>query len=288
VAVQDTRTLSSQIKSHFDELRERSNSSMKEQMKKTAGQERDKFSMEWRRSSAAKVPYRFRIKDPPPKDFSNEQKEKPSQELPYSDHSGLRFPSLETAENYDYHKYRGLDRLVDHAFPIKVPGHRRLDPYLREFIHFLHTLDPVRFTIDRIAERYRLREKTVRKVVKEWGVNRYLTRSGLTSVRDKQQTKEGKVLAAKETQYAKWVGWDQLGDEDDIESDDEKLGEHKGWRSTNDWVRRQNVEVESMSAFPMMAKRDPMPKRVDVDLVVDSKQHIKVINWIDPSDKVAF
>eukprot|EP00913_Durusdinium_trenchii_P030788 g28834.t1 len=79
-------------------------------------------------------------------------------------------------------------------------------------------------------------------------------------------------------------GWDQMGDEDDPESDDEAwgskrggvgeaLGESKGWRSTSDWVRRQSVEVEMMSAFPMMDKRDPMPKRVDVDMVVDSRSH---------------
>merc|ERR1712224_862580 len=104
-----------------------------------------------------------------------------------------------------------------------------------------------RFTIDRIAERYRLRAKTVRKVIQEWGVNRYLVESGLTSLRNKQTTREKEVLRRKEQEYAKWVGWDQLGDKDDAESDDEVLGETKGWRSTNEWVRRQNVEVEMMS-----------------------------------------
>merc|ERR1712217_14025 len=115
-----------------------------------------------------------------------------------------------------------------------------------------------------------MRTKTVTKVIQEWGVNRYLTRTGLTKLRDKQVTREDVILAKKEQQYAKWAGWDQLGDQDDPETDDEALGETKGWRSTNDWVRRQNVEVDMMSAFPMMEKRDPMPKRVDVDLLVDS------------------
>mmetsp|Transcript_20804 Transcript_20804/g.61981 ORF Transcript_20804/g.61981 Transcript_20804/m.61981 type:complete len:339 (-) Transcript_20804:68-1084(-) len=246
------------------------------------------------------VPYRFRLPPSPDSEEAQRNREKAAEASPgepgarrgperaYTDYTGLRFPTLETAENYDYHKDRGLQRLVERAYPIKVPGYRRLDPYLREYIHFLHSVDPARFTISRIASRYRLREKTVMAVVREWGVTRYLSRSGLTKHRDRQSTKEAEVLKAKERAYAKWVGWDQLGDEDDPESDDETIGDFKGWRSTNDWVRRQNVEVEMMSAFPMMEKRDPMPKRVDVDLVVESRQHHKIINWIDPTDKVNF
>mmetsp|Transcript_3809 Transcript_3809/g.7946 ORF Transcript_3809/g.7946 Transcript_3809/m.7946 type:complete len:320 (-) Transcript_3809:54-1013(-) len=206
----------------------------------------------------------------------------------YDDHSGLRFPTLETAENIDYHKDRGLDRVIERAYPIQVPGYRRLDPYLREYIYFLHNLDPARFSITRIAQRYRMREKTVAKVVQEWGTNHYLTRTGLTKLRKKQQTREAVIMAKKEQEYAKWVGWDQLGDEDDSETDDEAIGDTRGWRSTSDWIRKQTVEVEMMSAFPMMEKRDPMPKRVDVDMVVDSRQHFKIINWIDPTDKVVF
>ncbi|CAE7384536.1 unnamed protein product [Symbiodinium sp. CCMP2592] len=207
---------------------------------------------------------------------------------PYDDHSGLRFPTLETAENIDYHKDRGLDRVIERAYPIQVPGYRRLDPYLREYIYFLHNLDPARFSITRIAQRYRMREKTVAKVVQEWGTNHYLTRTGLTKLSKKQQTREAVIMAKKEQEYAKWVGWDQLGDEDDSETDDEAIGDTRGWRSTSDWIRKQTVEVEMMSAFPMMEKRDPMPKRVDVDMVVDSRQNFKIINWIDPTDKVVF
>mmetsp|Transcript_154193 Transcript_154193/g.494368 ORF Transcript_154193/g.494368 Transcript_154193/m.494368 type:complete len:382 (-) Transcript_154193:111-1256(-) len=265
-----------------------------------------KPSADWRKDPGHNVPYRFRLptgddrpKDDRPKDDRQQDQGKEAQakgkkagdieNRAYTDHTGLRFPTLETAENYDYHKDRGLDRVAfERSYPIKVPGYRRLDPYLREYIHFLHSLDPVRFTIDRIAERYRLRSRTVAKVVQEWGVNRYLTRSGLTRLSEKQQTRESVILKKKEEQYAKWVGFDQLGDEDDPESDDEALGAFKGWRSTSDWVRRQSVEVEMMSAFPMPEKRDPMPKRVDVDMVVDSRRDVKVINWIDPSDKVVF
>lgn len=227
------------------------------------------------------VPYRFRIQ-------ARDKDEREKEDGIYSDHAGLRFPTLETAENYDYWRDRGFDRIEPRSFPIKVPAYRRLDPYFREYIWFLNNLDPARFTVRRIAQRYRLREKTVKKVVQEWARNEYLTRSGLTRLGDQQQTREAMVLAKKEQAYAKWVGWDQMGDEDDPESDDEALGESKGWRSTSDWVRRQSVEVEMMSAFPMMDKRDPMPKRVDVDMVVDSRKKHKIINWIDPMDKVVF
>lgn len=250
-------------------------------LKKVKDQTSDAIKSQWQEERNHTVPYRFRIRDPP----STQQ---PSSPQPYTNFSGLRFPTLETAENIDYHKDRGLQRVVERAYPIKVPGHRRLDPYLREYIHFLHNLDPARFTTARIAERYRLRQKTVHKVVKEWSANHYITNSGLTKLRDKQVTREAVILQKKEEQYAKWVGWDQLGDGEDPETDDEGIGEYRGWRATNDWVRRQNVEVESMSAFPMMEKRDPMPKRVDADLVVDTTQHHKVINWIDPTDKVVF
>lgn len=249
------------------------------------------------------MPYRFRIQDVPQqtakerqdaKDAASEGKAKKSlmavasKSLPYQDYAGLRFPTLETAENFDYHKDRGLNKLIERSYPIKVPAHRRLDPYLREYMYFLHNLDPVRFTISRIAERYRLRDKTVAKVVKEWGAKMYITRSGLSSLKDKQKTREEVILSAKEHNYARWAGWDQLGDEDEAETDDEALGEFRGWRSTSDWVRRQTVEVEMMSAFPMMEKRNPMPKRVDVDMVVESKQNFKIVNWIDPADKVVF
>lgn len=301
---------------HQERLQERSRTTIpqgKDQEVKMPG----KFRQNWRTDQAHQVAYRFKLQDherrqqgPGEKDANKEKgpgenpeggadakdAKKPDRQarttqkdLPYSDFTGLRFPSLETAENFDYHQDKGLDQVTsERSFPIKVPGHRRLDPYLREYLHFLHTLDPARFTAARIAERYRLREKTVMKVIGEWSTNSYLERSGLTKLSEKQTTREAVILEKKEQMYAKWVGWDQLGDEDDHASDDEELGEFKGWRSTNDWVRRQNVEVESMTAFPMMAKRDPVPKRVDADLVVDSQPHHKVINWIDPTDKVVF
>eukprot|EP00931_Biecheleriopsis_adriatica_P024444 TRINITY_DN15230_c0_g1_i1.p1 TRINITY_DN15230_c0_g1~~TRINITY_DN15230_c0_g1_i1.p1 ORF type:complete len:340 (+),score=63.89 TRINITY_DN15230_c0_g1_i1:49-1020(+) len=285
--------ISEEVESHIAEMKGKSEKMIQDGGKGEHGKFKDTWAVP--RGGPGSVPYRFRLQEPEggkgkgkgKGDQTSSDVSKQAQKS-YSDYSGLRFPTLETAENYDYHKDRGLTRLIERAFPIKVPGYRRLDPYLREYIFFLHNLDPARFTVSRIAQRYRMREKTVAKVVQEWGANRYLTRTGLTRLSEKQTTKEEVVLAKKEQQYAKWVGWDQLGDEDDLESDDEALGEFKGWRSTSDWVRRQTVEVEMMSAFPMMEKRDPMPKRVDVDMVVESKQHHKIINWIDPSDKVVF
>jgi len=282
------RDVASDVDYHMEDLQKRS---------RKAFDAPGKPSTDWRMEPGHKVPYRFRIHEPTQmkkEDASSEPKQGakaqvPTIQEPYSNYAGLRFPTLETAENYDYHKDRGIDRVAyERSYPIKVPGYRRLDPYLREYIYFLHSLDPARFTIDRIAERYRLRQKTVAKIVQEWGVNRYLTRSGLTRLRDKQQTREDVILRAKEQQYAKWVGFDQLGDQEDPESDDEALGSFKGYPTTSDWVRRQTVEVEMMSAFPMPEKRDPMPKRVDVDMVVDSRQNHKIINWIDPTDKVVF
>eukprot|EP00933_Yihiella_yeosuensis_P031452 TRINITY_DN25012_c0_g1_i1.p1 TRINITY_DN25012_c0_g1~~TRINITY_DN25012_c0_g1_i1.p1 ORF type:complete len:355 (+),score=40.43 TRINITY_DN25012_c0_g1_i1:89-1066(+) len=281
-----------QISQHTKNLEARSR-----QLVGQSTQDIDKFQLSFSRQRLG-TPYRFRI-DPPspraPKDQEGKGQGKGKQDdksktapRPYSDFAGLRFPTLDTAENFDYHKDRGLTRLIERSYPIKVPAYRRLDPYLREYIFFLHNLDPARFTISKISQRYRLREKTVAKVVQEFGANRYLTRTGLTRLSSKRITREESILSAKEQNYAKWVGWDQLGDEDDPESDDEALGEYKGWRSTSDWVRRQTVEVEMMSAFPMMEKRDPMPKRVDVDMVIDSRKNHKIINWLDPSDKVVF
>lgn len=207
---------------------------------------------------------------------------------------------LETAENFRTWKQRGLDRLEKGIFPIKVPVYRRLNPYLREYLYFLHSLDPARFTIARLGERYGLKESTVRRVIAEFGSAYFLRNSGLTSHKRKQLTREQKVLEAKERKFGRALGWEEVGDEDigaDARAEHEE--EFQGWRSTLDWVRRQNTEVEMMSAFPMAEKRDPMPKRVDVDLMVNEIEDVdedvmvntrryKVMNWIDPTDKVSF
>ena len=77
-----------------------------------------------------------------------------------------------------------------------------------------------------------------------------------------------------------------MGDgEDDVHEEDE---EFKGHRNTTDWIRRQSVEVEQMSAYPLGQNRNPMPKRVDIDVVVRQTKGRKIMNWIDPEDKLAF
>jgi hypothetical protein len=229
-----------------------------------------------KRFNSATVPYKFAP--------IGRMGEKPNDQ--YTDFVGSRFPTLETGRNYRYYQDRGLDRLVPRTFPIKVPPWRRLAPSLREYIHFLHALDPARFTIRKIGERYGLKERTVKKVIREFGTAHYLRRVGLVSTTaEKQITREQAVLNRKEREYAKAVGYDQLGDEDlDSESDEE----FHGAAETSDWIRQQTIEVEMMSAFPMMAKRDPFPKRVDVDLTVRNTDKVKVISWIDPTDKVIF
>ncbi|EER11608.1 conserved hypothetical protein [Perkinsus marinus ATCC 50983] len=206
-------------------------------------------------------------------------------DMPYTYFVGNRFPTLSTAENYRYWKDRGIDRLMPRVFPIKLPEWRKLDPRFREYLFFLHSLDPARFTISRIAERYGLRERDVRVAIKRYGAGYYLCRTGLTKLKDKQEDRTEKIELAKEQNFAKHVGYDVVGHQGhDPESDDE----FEGWRSLKDWVRQQSVEVESMSAFPMPAKRDPLPKRVDIDMVVHNDSECQIINWIDPHDKVTF
>lgn len=297
-----------QVEDHMKDIRSRSKRIIDDRVKGDDGFDPSiKFRSDWRSIQGHSVPARFRLQDPPPpqpkrKDAEESdpdpQAERAAKQArkaeldeyklkPYTDYSGLRFPTLETAESYHYHQDKGLDKLVERSYPIQVPPHRRLDPYLREYIHFLHRLDPARFSISRIAERYRLRTKTVEKIVQEWSANSWMTRSGLTTLNTKQATKESVVLDKKEAMYAKWVGYDQLGDEEDPQTDDEEIGEFKGWRPTSDWVRKQTIEVEMMSAFPMMEKRSPMPKKVDVDMTLHESRSHKVINWIDPTDHLA-
>jgi hypothetical protein len=230
-----------------------------------------------------------------PYTFSLDKREKPELDykdanwmmahLPYTAFSGLRFPSLYSADNYKILKDKGLERLDPKAFPLRIDAERRLHPQFRNYIFFLHALDPVRFTTARIASRYSLRESTVKSIVKHVGTKWFLAESGLTSQKYRQSTKELKVANFKERSYAKNIGYGIMGDELQGGGSDELQGSQ---RKATDWVRLQNIEVESMSAFPLPAKRNPVPKRVDVDMVVGGSAEYKIINWIDPHDKVPF
>nr|BAN65683.1 hypothetical protein [Babesia bovis] len=201
----------------------------------------------------------------------------------YTDYSGLRFPTLDTSENKDYWKDTGLNRLLPRVFPVKLPTHRKIDPLMREYIFFLHNLDPRRFTGRRISERYGFKESTILKVIKEFSLLNFILHNRLCNPHDRRITLEEARLQLKEQAFRDNLGYIHVSDEVDQE-------EHsfKGFEDTADWIYRQSVQVEGLSAFPLPSTRDPMPKRVDVDLTVKHSKHLKVINWIDPSDKVVF
>nr|CEL69495.1 TPA: hypothetical protein BN1204_052040 [Neospora caninum Liverpool] len=236
------------------------------------------------------VPYKFRIIDPisvarsVPKNLGQLNRRTQTGDQ-YVDFSQNRFPVLNTAENFRYWKDRGLDRLLPRVFPIKLPAHRRVDPLLREYIYFLHSMDPARFSTRKLGERYGLKERTVELICREFSVAEFLRRTELATPYTRRVSREKAVLRTKEALFSLKLGYDQLGDED---LDEQEEHEFRGFRSTQDWIQRQNIEVEMMSAFPLPAKRDPVPKRVDVDLTVHNTAKLKVMNWIDPNDKVVF
>lgn len=80
-----------------------------------------------------------------------------------------------------------------------------------------------------------------------------------------------------------YLGLSHTGDDKDLEDTG-----FKGFKSTFDWMYLQQVQVEAMTAYPLPSTRSPVPKRVDVDLTVANNKNVKVINWIDPTDKVIF
>eukprot|EP00375_Theileria_parva_P000521 XP_763191.1 hypothetical protein [Theileria parva strain Muguga] len=152
---------------------------------------------------------------------------------------------------------------------------------MREYIYFLHTLDPGRFRIERIAERYGFRGVTVSKIIKEFSLLYYIKRNKLCNIEDKRIDLAEQRLQIKEASYRDNVGYIHTSNE----QEDHEL-EYKGDKDTVDWLYRQSVIAESMSSFPYPSTRKPFPKRVEVDLTVKNEKHVKVINWIDPTDKV--
>lgn len=201
----------------------------------------------------------------------------------YTDYSGLRFPTLDTSENTNYWKDTGLNRLLPRVFPIKLPMKRKIDPLMREYIFFLSSLDPSRFTVRRISERYGFKEATIREVIREFSLLNFILYNRLCDPKDRRITLEEARMQLKEQAYRDHIGYLHVSDE----ADDEEC-DFQGNESTADWVYRQSIQVEGLSAFPLPSTRDPMPKRVDVDLTVKNTKHVKVINWIDPTDKVVF
>lgn len=254
-------------------------------MNRVAGKSSEGWSSSWKPGDEGyQVPYKFKL-DTRGEEIDHKNVNNVMSHLSYTDFSGNRFPSLYTAENYKILKDKGLERLNPKAFPLRIDAERRLHPQFRNYIYFLNSLDPVRFHPARIAVRYSLREATVRSIIKHVGTKVFLSETGLTTQQLKQSTKELRVADFKERSYARSVGYSIIGDELPGGGSDELYGSQ---RKATDWVRLQNIEVEMMSAFPLPAKRNPQPKRVDVDMVVANDSEYKVINWIDPHDKVPF
>ena len=98
------------------------------------------WSSEWKPGTPGyEVPYKFKINTSNDlldrdqlKDITSNSK------LNYTSFVGNRFPTLETAQSYEYWKERGLSKLLPKVFPIHVPTHRRIDPLMRCYMHFLH------------------------------------------------------------------------------------------------------------------------------------------------------
>lgn len=247
---------------------------------------RSSAASQWSSKWSESVAYKFKL-DKTPKDEGvfPDSKTDLLDKKPYTEFSGNRFPSLYTAENMKMLKDKGLNRLEAKQFPIRIDAERRLHPQFRTYMYFLNSLDPVRFTPQRIAMRYSLRDQTAVSIIKHVGTKHFIDESGVTTQKLKQSTKELRVADFKERAFAKAVGYSIVGDELPGGGSDEL---HGSQRKATDWVRLQNIEVEMMSAFPLPARRNPMPKRVDVDLVVGNSPEFKVINWIDPHDKVPF
>jgi hypothetical protein len=200
--------------------------------------------------------------------------------------SGLRFPVLQTDENYRYFKEKNLNRLAPKVFPIHVPTQHRVHPLLRHLIFVLHSFDPLFFSVRKIAERYAIKERTVEKILIMQS-KRHFMRNFPGPVKNLQVTKDQRVMLAKERQYAKKVGY-ELNCNQDID-DERAIGEDfDGWTSTSDFIQLQSVQVEAFNAFPSPRKRNPVPKRVDVDCVVGIHNGVKVVQWIDPNDKLVF
>lgn len=239
---------------------------------------------------AYNVPYRFKIHIPQGKNakegnVKEEYSRDVSKKLTYTDFCEFRSPTLSTFDNYRYWQDTGFKKFLNRTFPIKLPEHRKLDPLLREYLYFLHSFDPYRFTFKRLSERYYIPEKVIETVYKEESVKRFLSENQLCDDRTKRITRKEAILKIKELIYSKKIGYKEFGDIEDVHN---KEDEFVGYKNTFDQIKRQVVEVESISAFPLPSRRDPVPKRVDIDMTVHNSANVKVINWINPNDKVVF
>ncbi|GAB64616.1 hypothetical protein PCYB_021850, partial [Plasmodium cynomolgi strain B] len=221
----------------------------------------------------------------PEENIKEEYSRDVSNQLSYSDFVGFRNPTLETVDNYRYWQDSGFKKFLHRTFPIKLPEHRTLNPLLREYIYFLHSLDPFRFSVKKLSERYFLSQKCIQSIYKEESVKRFLRENQLCDEQTKRISKKEAVSKIKELIYAKKLGYKDIGDFENVHNEEDQFQGHK---NTFDVINRQVIQVESISAFPLPDRRDPVPKRVDVDIPVANSANVKIMNWVNPNDKVVF
>lgn len=241
------------------------------------------------------IPYKFKItipeklsggKEPASQKKIKEYSRDVSADLHYTDFCGFRNPTLSTFNNYRYWNDTGFKKFMNRIFPIKLPEHKKIDPLLREYIYFLHSFDPYRFSFKRLSERYYFSEKTIKNIYREESVKKFLRENDLCDETTKRITKKEAILKIKELIYSKKVGYKQFGDFENAKVDEED--KFMGHKNTFDHINRQIIEVESLSAFPLPGRRNPVPKRVDVDMTVHNSANVKIMNWINPNDRVVF
>lgn len=245
---------------------------------------------------AYNVPYKFKVIIPEKRTSGNENvsenkiKEEYSRDvsdtLHYTDFCGFRNPTLSTFDNYRYWNDTGFKKFLNRIFPIKLPEHKKIDPLLREYIFFLHSFDPYRFSFKRLSERYYFSEKTISNIYKEESVKKFLSENELCDETTKRITRKEAILKIKELIYSQKIGYKQFGDFENAKLDEED--EFMGHKNTYDHINRQIIQVEALSSFPLPSRRDPVPKRVDVDMTVHNSANVKIMNWINPNDRVIF
>ncbi|ANQ06041.1 Uncharacterized protein PCOAH_00003130 [Plasmodium coatneyi] len=221
----------------------------------------------------------------PAENIKEEYSRDVSNQLSYSDFVGFRNPTLETLDNYRYWQDSGFKKFLHRTFPIKLPEHKTLNPLFREYIYFLHSLDPFRFSVKKLSERYFLSQKCIESIYKEESVKRFLRENQLCDEKTKRISKKEAVSKIKELIYAKKLGYKDIGDFENVKNEEDQFQGHK---NTFDVINRQVIQVESISAFPLPDRRDPVPKRVDVDIPVGNSANVKIMNWVNPNDKVVF
>ncbi|SBT87137.1 conserved Plasmodium protein, unknown function [Plasmodium malariae] len=242
---------------------------------------------------AYNVPYNYKVVIPTKENTMKNDKGNIREEysrdtntqLNYTDYTGFRNPTLQTFENYKYWQDSGFKKFLTRIFPIKLPEHKTVDPLLREYIYFLHSFDPFRFSFKKLSERYFFSKSSIKAIYKEESVKRFLQDNELCNDKTKRISKKEAVTKIKELIYSKRIGYKDIGDHENVKNEEDQF---QGYKNTFDQINRQVIQVESISSFPLPHRRDPVPKRVDVDMPVFNSANVKIMNWINPNDRVIF